>query len=144
MDKEVFDVIIIGGGPAGLTAAIYTSRMGMKTLLLERDVLGGRIVDVPLIENFPGFPEGINGVELVERMIKQVEKFGVEVKIPEEVLDLDLKGKIKTVTTRTGRYRSLGVIIATGTQRKKLLVPCETDFLGRGVSYCVICDGPFF
>ena len=144
MSEEVFDVIIIGGGPAGLTAAIYTSRMGMRTLLLERGMLGGRTADAPMIENFPGFPEGISGVELVERMIKQAEKFGVEMKFPEEVIDLDLKGRIKTVATRTDMYRSLGVIIATGTQRKKLLVPGETEFLGRGVSYCVVCDGPLF
>jgi len=142
--SELFDVIIIGGGPSGLTAAIYASRMGMKTLLLERELFGGRAVYAPIVENFPGFPEGISGAELTERMVKQAVKFGIEVKFPEEVLDLELDGAIKTVTTRNSQYRCLAIIIATGTQRKKLLVPGETEFLGRGVSYCAVCDGPLF
>jgi len=144
VSSELFDVIIIGGGPSGLTAAIYASRMGMKTLLLERELFGGRAIYAPIVENFPGFPEGISGAELTERMVKQAEKFGIEVKFPEEVLDLELDGTIKTVTTRNGQYQSLAIIIATGTQRKKLLVSGETEFLGRGVSYCAVCDGPLF
>jgi len=144
MVDESFDVIIIGGGPAGLTAAIYASRLGMKTLLLERSMLGGRALNAPLIENFPGFPEGISGAELIERMIKQAERFGAEIRYPQEVLDLSLERKIKSVKTRSGEYSSRSIVIATGTQRKKLSVRGEDEFLGRGVSYCTVCDGPLF
>jgi len=103
-------------------------------------IIGG----APEIWNFPGFPEGISGVELVERMFKQAERFGAELVFPEEVVDLNLKGKVKTVTTRRGQRSGLGIIIATGTHRKKLAVPGETELLGGGVSYCAVCDGPLF
>jgi len=142
--SEIFDIIIVGGGPAGLTAAIYSARLGLKALLLEGKLLGGRAAEAPAVWNFPGFPEGMSGVELVDRMVEQAEKFGAGMKLPEEVLDLDLDGAVKAVMTRSGEYRCFGVIIATGTQRKKLLVPGETEFLGRGVSYCAVCDGPLF
>jgi thioredoxin reductase (NADPH) len=142
--EEIFDVMIVGGGPAGLVAAMYASRMGMRTLLFERGLLGGRAVEAPIVENFPGFPEGVTGNELVERIIKQVEKFGAELRYPEEVLDLRLDGKVKVVATRSGRFHAFSVIIATGTQKKKLSVPGEVEFLGRGVSYCTICDAPLF
>ncbi|MEM2341272.1 MAG: FAD-dependent oxidoreductase [Candidatus Bathyarchaeia archaeon] len=142
--EEIYDVIIIGCGPAGLTAAIYTSRMSLKTLILERGVPGGRASEAYLIENFPGFPDGISGTDLIERMLKQAERFGAEIKFPEEVLDMDLSATVKTVKTRYGEYRGYSIIIATGTQRKKMIVPGETEFLGRGVSYCAVCDAPFF
>lgn len=142
--EEVYDVIVVGGGPAGLTAAIYASRMGLKTLVLEGNMLGGRASEAPLIENFPGFPEGISGIELIERMFKQAERFGTEIRFPEEVLDMNFSAPLKTVRTRYGIYRGYSVIIATGTQRKKLIVPGETELLGRGVSYCAVCDAPFF
>ena len=116
----------------------------MRALLLERGLLGGRAVEAPIVENFPGFPEGISGVELIERMVKQAERFGAEMRFSEEVLDLALDAKPKVAATRHNQYKSIGVIIATGTQRKKLLVPGETDFLGRGISYCAVCDGPLF
>jgi thioredoxin reductase (NADPH) len=141
---EKYDIIIVGGGPAGLTAAIYASRMNMKTLVLESNMPGGRVVEAPLIENFPGFPGGISGIDLIERMIKQAEGFGAEIKFPEEVLNMNLQGAIKSVTTRHGEYYGFSIIIATGTQRKKLTVPGEVELLGRGVSYCAICDAPFF
>ncbi|MEM1607101.1 MAG: FAD-dependent oxidoreductase [Candidatus Bathyarchaeia archaeon] len=144
MKGDYYDVIIIGGGPAGLTAAIYVSRTGLKTLVLEENVPGGRALEAPLIENFPGFPDGISGAELVERMLKQAERFGAEMRFPEEVLDIDLSKSIKTVATRRGKYHGYSIIIATGTQRKKLTVPGEVEFLGRGVSYCAVCDAPFF
>ncbi|MBS7624044.1 MAG: FAD-dependent oxidoreductase [Candidatus Bathyarchaeia archaeon] len=144
MKEDYYDVIIIGGGPAGLTAAIYASRMGLKTLVLEGNMPGGRALEAPLIENFPGFPNGISGAELIDRMLKQAEGFGAEIRFPEEVLDIDISETVKTVTTRHGKYHGYSIIIATGTQRKKLAVPGETEFLGRGVSYCAVCDAPFF
>ncbi|MFX0096623.1 MAG: NAD(P)/FAD-dependent oxidoreductase [Candidatus Hodarchaeota archaeon] len=141
---DLFDVVIIGGGPAGLSAAIYTSRMGMKTLILETLMVGGRAVYATLIENFPGFPDGINGIELTKRMVEQAKKFGTEIRSPEEVIDLALDDRVKTTITRSGRYESIGIIIATGTQSKKLMVEGETELLGLGVSYCAVCDGPLF
>ena len=144
LEDEIADMIIIGGGHAGLTAAIYAARLGMKTRLFERWMLGGRAADAPEVWNFPGFPEGISGVELTSKMSKQAEMFGAELRAPEEVLDLNLDSQIKSVKTRSGDFQSYSVIIATGTQRKKLLVPGEAKFLGRGVSYRAVCDGPLF
>ena len=144
MVSEPSDIIIIGGGPAGLSAAIYSVRLGMKTLLFEGRLLGGRAAEAPAVWNFPGFPEGIAGVDLIDRMVKQAERFGAELKLAEEALGLSLDGTLKEVTTRSDRYRSFGVVISTGTQRKKLLVPGEAEFPGRGVSYCAVCDGPLF
>jgi len=143
MTEGVYDVIILGGGPAGLTAGIYTARQGLKTLLLEGEKLGGRAYGTHSIENFPGFPEGILGEELMERFIQQAERFGVEFK-EEKFLDLGVMGDIKTVVTRTGLYQAKSIVIATGIQRKQLMVPGEMDFKGRGVSYCTICDGPLY
>ncbi len=141
---EQIDVLIIGGGPAGLTAAIYTSWLGLKTVILETGVVGGRAGLAPQIENFPGFELGIKGSELVEKMRLQVLRFHGGIRDNEEVIGLELKGEVKRVVSRKQTYEARAVIIATGTQRRKLLVPGETDFLGRGVSYCVTCDGPFF
>jgi len=143
MTEEIYDVIILGGGPAGLTAGIYTARQGLKTLLLEGEKLGGRAFGAHRIENFPGFPEGIMGEELMERFIQQAERFGVEFK-EEKFLDLGIMGDLKTVVTRTGLYEAKSIIIATGIQRKQLRVPGEMEFKGRGVSYCTICDGPLY
>ncbi len=144
MASEMFDLVIVGGGPAGLTAAVYASRMRMKTLLFESSLLGGRATYAPMVENFPGFPRGISGAELSQRMVEQSEKFGAQIRFPEEVIDLSLDDVKKSVITRTDTIQGLSVIIATGTQRKKLLVPGEAALLGRGVSYCAVCDGPFF
>jgi thioredoxin reductase (NADPH) len=142
--NEIYDLIIIGAGPAGLTAGTYASRLGLRTLILDAKAPGGRAVEAPIIENFPGFPKGITGNELISRMKEQVSKFGAKTKSFEEVVNLDFGREFKTVTTRKAKYSSLALIIATGTQRKKLRVPGETKFLGRGVSYCPLCDAPFF
>jgi thioredoxin reductase (NADPH) len=138
------DAIIIGAGPAGLTAAIYSSWLGLNTVVLEAGVAGGKAFEASRVENFPGFEEGINGRELTEKMRKQAVRFGAEIMETEEVVGLDLNGDIKRVTTRKRTYLGRAVIIATGTQKRKLRVPGETEFLGRGVSYCAVCDGPFF
>ena len=146
-----YDIIVIGGGPAGLTAGLYTSRAKLKTLLLEKLAPGGRAALAWKIENYPGFPEGIDGPELMERTRKQAEKYGLEIK-SEEVLEIELcakdegalGGSEKLVKTRHGEYRSIALIVATGTRAKKLGVPGEEKLIGRGVSYCATCDGPLF
>ena len=138
------DTLIIGAGPAGLTAAIYSAWLGLKTVVLETGIAGGRAWLAPNIENFPGFPDGVKGSELSDKMTQQATRFHAEFKIDEEVVGLDLKSEMKRVISRKQTYEAPTVIIATGTQRRKLRVPGETDFLGRGVSYCAVCDGPFF
>lgn len=143
-EKDIYDLIIIGAGPAGLAAGLYAARFGLKTLILETQAIDGRATEVSLIENYPGFPEGITGKDLIQRMYDQASKFGAKIKPFKEVTDLKFNGKLKKVATRKGAYHTLALIIATGTQRKKLRVPGEVEFLGRGVSYCSTCDGPFF
>lgn len=143
MAEETYDVIIIGGGPAGLTAGIYTSRNGLKTLLLEGNKFGGRAAEAHWIDNFPGFPKGISGSELMERFVAQAKRFDVSFK-NETVTGLHIRDDPKIVVTRKGSYQAKAVVIATGVQRRLLKVPGEMEFKGRGVSYCGICDGPFF
>ena len=139
-----YDIIILGAGPAGLTAGIYALRRGLKTLVLEKAAPGGRVMEAPLVENYPGFPEPITGAELAQRILTQFEKFGGKAKFPEEVISLELKEDVKKVVTRKASYTAKTVILAIGVQRRKLLIPGEAEFLGRGVSYCAVCDGPFF
>lgn len=143
MAGESYDVVILGGGPAGLTAGLYTARHGLKTLILEGKQLGGKSLGHHRIENFPGFPDGVTGTELMERFVTQTSRFGAEFK-EETVVGLSVSGDHKLVQTRGGFYEARAVIIATGIQKKQLSVPGEMEFKGRGVSYCAICDGPFF
>jgi len=143
MAGESYDVVILGGGPAGLTAGLYTARHGLKTLILEGKQLGGKAWGPHRIENFPGFPDGVTGTELMERFVTQTSRFGAEFK-EETVVGLSVSGDQKLVQTRGGFYEARAVIIATGIQKKQLSVPGEMEFKGRGVSYCAICDGPFF
>jgi len=139
-----YDIIIIGGGPAGLTAGIYTVRAGLKTLLLERGRLGGRAWDAHLIENYPGFPEGISGAALMVKFVEQAKRFGAELREGEAAVSVMLEGDEKIVMTRKGSYTGLAVIVATGVERKKLSIPGEQEFRGMGVSICATCDGPLF
>jgi len=143
MSEELYDVIIIGGGPAGLTASIYTSRQGLRTLIIEGKQLGGRAWGPHTIENFPGFPVGISGTDLMNKFISQSRKFGVEFK-EETFVGLTDMGETKMVMTRKGIYQSKALILTTGLQRKTLSIPGEMEYKGRGVCYCAICDGPFF
>ncbi|MCD5390533.1 thioredoxin-disulfide reductase [candidate division NPL-UPA2 bacterium] len=149
----MYDIIIIGGGVAGLTAGIYAGRAGMRTLLIEKISPGGQAATAGLIENYPGFPEPISGMELTDRMSRQAEKFGME-KVEGEVIGLKLReteeevssvnaGR-KLVRTQNREYETLTVIVATGAEPKKLGVPGEEEFRGKGVSYCATCDGPLF
>ena len=138
-----YEVIIIGGGPAGLSAGIYASRSRLSCLLIEKVGLGGLVVNAEKVENYPGFPEGISGMELTELMQRQAQKFGLEA-ITSEVQELQLNGETKTVKTTAGNFSAKAVIIATGSEHNKLGVPGEEKFTGKGVSFCATCDGYFF
>jgi len=135
------DLIIIGGGPAGLTAALYAGRSRLDTFLIEKMSLGGRILMSETIENYPGFPGGILTAELTGRMEQQVRELGVKIE-SDEVLDLDCAKK--TVKTSSGLYESRAIIIASGARARKLNIPGEEKYTGRGVSYCATCDAPFY
>ncbi len=138
------DVVIIGGGPAGLTAGIYAARGGLKTLLCEEKLLGGQIVLSFEVENYPGFPDGISGMELIERFSKQAEKFGVEVTY-EGVQRIEDNREYKSVYLTNGNcIKTKTVIIAAGATADRLGCPGEKKFTGKGVSYCATCDGAFF
>ncbi|OGW50201.1 MAG: hypothetical protein A2078_16160 [Nitrospirae bacterium GWC2_57_9] len=140
---QLYDAIIIGSGPAGLTAALYLGRAGQKSIVLEKDFVGGYTAKIAHIENYPGY-EMINGMDLTQIMAKQAEKFGATIVYPVEVVDMELKGDVKRVRTRDEVYEAHAVIIAIGVARKKLEVPGAKEFLGKGVSYCATCDGNFF
>jgi thioredoxin reductase (NADPH) len=141
--KKEYDVIILGGGPAGLSAGIYTSRSRLNSLLIERGMAGGQIADAELVENYPGFAEGVSGAELGQLMQQQAAKYGLKTVIA-EVTGLEVKGNKKVVKTTKGDFTTKAVIIATGSERLKLGIPGEGELTGRGVSYCATCDAPFF
>ncbi len=138
----MYDLIIIGGGPAGLTAGIYAVRSGLSTLILERSEISGQIALADIVENFPGFPS-ISGLELMERYKSHAQEAGVETKIT-DVLSVHSEGGKKIVSTDSGDLESRAVIIATGANPKHLNVPGEKELISKGVSYCATCDGPFF
>ena len=142
MEKS-YHLIIVGGGPAGLSAGIYAARSRLHTLLIEKAGLGGRILNAEIVENYPGFPQGVSGAELGSLMAQQAEKQGLPTAIA-EVLGLRIQGKEKIVDTSESQYRAQAVIIAGGSEHSKLGVYGEEAFLGRGVSYCAMCDGAFF
>jgi len=141
--NNYYDVIIIGSGPAGLTAGIYTARARLRSLLIEKGVIGGQMLDAERYDNYPGFPEGISGFELAELMQKQATKYGLEI-INAEVTGIMLQEKQKVIKTTEGGFTAKVVIIAGGASRQKLGVPGEEEFTGKGVSYCATCDGAFF
>lgn len=141
--EDVYDVIIIGGGPAGLSAGIYAARDRLNSLLIERGMFGGQIVNAEHVENYPGFSEGIGGVELTQAMYQQATKFGLKTVIA-EATGIELRGEQKVVKTTEGDFIGRAVIIATGSERMKLGVPGEEEFTGKGVSYCATCDAAFF
>jgi len=143
MDHARYEVIIIGGGPAGLTAGLYASRAGLKSLLIEKGIFGGQITYAEHVENFPGFPEGISGMELGERMREQAGKYGLEI-LQTEATKVSITGKDRLVKTLDGEFISATVILTGGSNRRKLGVPGEVEFTGRGVSYCATCDAAFF
>ena len=145
MTKEIlnYDTVILGGGPAGLSAAIYTGRGALKTAIIDISMFGGQPSNYLDLENYPGFGK-ISGFELMQKMEEHADMFGVEKYSMQEILDVDLKGEIKTIETADNIFKSKTVIIATGAQPRKLGIKGEAEFLSRGVSYCAVCDGAFY
>lgn len=142
-EETQYDVIIIGGGAAGLAAAIYSVRAMMKTLVIEKQAIGGQILYTGEIENYPGFPEPISGPDLAVLYQKQAERFGTEFEY-DTITSLDLDGPVKRVIGEEAEYTAKAVIITSGGEHNKLEVPGEQEYSGRGVSYCATCDGNFF
>lgn len=140
---KVWDVIAIGAGPAALSAAIYTTREDMSTLLFEKGVIGGLAAVTDWIDNYPGFPKGLAGLEFAEDLQKQAERFGTQIELG-EVTKITDKGDYKLLETTSGPYKARAVLIATGSDYKKIGVPGEKEYYARGVHYCATCDGAFY
>jgi len=140
---DTYEVIIIGGGPAGLSAGLYASRARLRTLLIEKGIFGGQIANAAHVENYPGFPDGISGLELGELMHRQATEYGLET-LAAEVYGIALAMGGTVIETTEGDYLANAVIIATGAEFNRLGVPGEERLTGRGVSYCATCDGPLF
>lgn len=141
-EEKIYDVIIAGAGPAGMTAAVYTSRANLSTLMIERGMPGGQMANTQDVENYPGF-DLILGPDLSNKMFEHAKKFGAEYAYG-DILEIVDEGKMKIVKTSSGEYKTLAVIVATGAEYRKLGVPGEEELTGRGVSYCAVCDGAFF
>ena len=141
---KIWDVVIVGAGPAGLAAGIYTGRSRLKTLILDQMMPGGQLLITERIENYPGFYEGITGFELSERMRQHAERFGAVFENGQPVTSVELDGDLFVVKTESGEIKGRTLIWAAGSVSKKLNVPGEAEFIGRGVSYCAVCDGAFF
>jgi len=140
---ETYDVIIIGAGAAGLSAGIYASRSGLKTVIIEEKLSGGTTADAPNVENYPGFSQ-VTGADLAEKMTNHCKKTGVAIRELEAVTAMDLQGQKKMVTTSRTQYEAQAVIIATGSHYREIGAKGEKEFRGKGVSYCGVCDGPLF
>src|SRR5690606_4499049 len=141
-DKEIHDVVMVGAGPTALAAAIYTTREDIGTVLYEKGVIGGLAAVTDWIDNYPGFPKGISGLDLAQGLNDQAERFGAEIRLG-EVLKIEDEGERKKLTTTDGEVYAKAVLIATGSDYKKLGIPGEQEFYGRGVHYCATCDGAF-
>lgn len=143
--RHYYDVIVVGSGPAGLTAALYTAREGLDTLVIERGGVGGQAGVTERLDNFPGFPDGVTGAEFADRLRTQAERFGVEILSAQEVTGLRVDGRYRCVTTGDGEdYRAGAVLLALGSTYRRLGVPGEEDFIGAGVHFCATCDGAFY
>ena len=141
---ETYDVIIIGAGPAGLTAGLYCGRARLKTLILEKATFGGQAATTDLIENYPGFPEGVGGFELMNLMKEQAVEFGAEIREITPVSTIEADGDNRVVKTEDETFIARAIIIASGSEPKALGIPGEEELRGRGVSYCATCDGAFY
>lgn len=143
MENPLYDMIIVGGGPAGLTAGLYAQRSRLNTLLIERLSPGGQVLTTDWVDNYPGFPDGISGFDLIDKMRLQAERFGLPI-ISDEIISLSVQGPEKKLEGTQGAYRARTLVIASGATHRKLGVPGENLLSGKGVSYCATCDGPFF
>lgn len=144
MAENIIDVVTIGAGPAALSSAIYTTREDLKTVLYEKGVVGGLAAITDWVDNYPGFPKGLAGLDLAEDLRKQAERFGAEIRLG-EVTNISLNSDgTKTLTTTDGEVKARAVLIATGSDYKKIGVPGEAEFYARGVHYCATCDGAFY
>jgi thioredoxin reductase (NADPH) len=143
MKSVDYELVIIGGGPAGLTAGLYAARGGLNVILIEKIVPGGQIIITDWIENYPGFPEGLSGPDLVQKMTEQVKRFDLSIE-NNEVVSVDFSEPVKKITLNDRTLTSHAIIIATGASPKRLGVPGEKTFFGKGISSCATCDGPFF
>lgn len=142
-EQEIHDVVMIGAGPSALTASIYTTREDIETVLYEKGVIGGLAAVTDWVDNYPGFPQGISGLDLAQSLNDQAERFGAQIRLG-EVLKIEDGGKLKKLTTTDGEIAAKAVLIATGSDYKKLGIPGETEYYGRGVHYCATCDGAFY
>lgn len=138
-----YDLVIIGGGPAGLTAGLYASRARLNVILIEKVVPGGQVITTDWIENYPGFPEGLSGTDLVQKMTEQTKRFGLTIE-NNEVISLDVSEELKKIELKDRIITTYAIIITTGASPKKLGIPGEDIFYGKGISTCATCDGPFF
>jgi len=143
--RDHYDLVVIGGGPAGLTAALYAAREGIETLVIDRAGLGGQAAVTERLDNFPGFPEGVSGAEFAERLVKQAERFGVEALPAAEVVACTCDGRYHCIRTKSGQeYGADAVLLAPGSTYRRLKVSGEEDFIGAGVHFCATCDGAFY
>ncbi len=143
--QAFYDLIVVGSGPAGLTAALYAAREGIETLVIERGGVGGQAAVTERLDNFPGFPEGISGAEFGDRLRAQAERFGVEILSAQNVTGIESDGMYRIVHTSDGKeYRSFAVLLAMGSTYRRLGIPGEDDFIGAGVHFCATCDGAFY
>ena len=144
MNKPKYQLVIVGGGPAGLTAGLYAARGRIKALLIEKGATGGQVLITDWVDNYPGFVDGVSGFDLMDKMTAHVDRFGLEKKFA-AITSLDLQGEVKRITLESGEVITAhSVILCTGARPKKLNIPGEHEFSGRGVSYCATCDGPFY
>ncbi len=143
MEQTIFDTVILGGGPAGYTAALYAARANLSVLLLEKLAPGGQMATTDVIDNYPGFPEGINGFDLAMKMKESAERFGAQTRLA-EVAEVELTGETKEIKTKKETYFARTVVLATGAVPRELGLTGERELRGRGVSYCATCDGMFY
>src|SRR6185436_12909121 len=144
-DKRFYDLIVVGSGPAGLTAALYAAREGIDTLVIERAGVGGQAGVTERLDNFPGFPDGISGADFADRLRRQAERFGVEILSAQNVDSIAVDGDYRCVTTADGEeYGAWAVLVASGSTYRRLGIPGEDDFIGAGVHFCATCDGAFY
>lgn len=141
---DFYDLIIIGGGPAGLTTAIYAAREGIKTLILERGAAGGQVGNTQHMENYPGFDEGISGADFAERLVRQAKKFGVELVQASGVQSLSREDQYLCISTAQKEYSARAVLIATGSRYRRLMAPGERELIGSAIHFCAMCDAPFY